>query len=318
MTIIPIRFWIYRKSIIEIEPGGTTTTPPTELDLQKAMDVLNGHFQNNGMKIRFVMLPSEIIFDIDAVVIENNSEAASLNVQNRDNQAMNIHIVKKLTTNSGTASGSFYSGGDFIIGSRGALSGANLNLLSHEIGHYFGLEHTHRNSTGNKCNQESVSRNRRFPLYCLSNLGSLICERSGDGFCDTPADPNLIIYLHNVQADCSYKGTETDNWGDTYRANPRNIMSYSQVNICTDYFSPLQVGAMNFNLQISSTPQSLLLGIPYRPFIKDTNDNFLNADRYEPDNSAEVARPIALGETQCHSFSTIQNFVDERDRRAHV
>ena len=62
--------------------------------------------------------------------------------------------------------------------------------------------------------------------------------------CDTAADPELS---NLVNYSCTYdsSGGGTDNWGAIWTPNTSNIMSYSLLS-CFGYFSPLQVGKMNY------------------------------------------------------------------------
>lgn len=82
----------------------------------------------------------------------------------------------------------------------------NGSTLSHELGHFFGLYHTHRN--GNEL------------------VNGSYCSTSGDNLCDTPADPTLSF--NSVTTGCIYTGDESDSNGDKYIPDTRNIMSYSR------------------------------------------------------------------------------------------
>lgn len=71
---------------------------------------------------------------------------------------------------------------------------------------------------------------------------------NGDFLCDTAADPELSDLVHTVGNDpCVYNSANgvTDNWGEIWTPNTSNIMSYSLLK-CYSYFSPLQVGKMNY------------------------------------------------------------------------
>lgn len=81
------------------------------------------------------------------------------------------------------------------------------SVISHELGHYFGLLHTHETIYGKE-------------LVNQSN-----CETTGDKVCDTPADPNLAT-LSNVK-NCEYTGNVIDANGDKYTPDYQNIMSYA-------------------------------------------------------------------------------------------
>gem|GEM_PF-2255437 len=90
--------------------------------------------------------------------------------------------------------------------------------MAHEMGHCFGLYHTHQG--GNE-------------LVDGSNCGS-----AGDFVCDTPADPNLND-AGNMSG-CTYVGTSTDANGDSYSPDPTNIMSYAPAS-CRQGFSSGQL-----------------------------------------------------------------------------
>ena len=66
------------------------------------------------------------------------------------------------------------------------------------------------------------------------------CNSLGDGFCDTPADPNLSSL---VNANCQYTGIVQDPYGEYYSPDPSNIMSFSRKE-CRNYFSQQQTQKM--------------------------------------------------------------------------
>lgn len=80
-------------------------------------------------------------------------------------------------------------------------------VLAHELGHHFGLLHTHETAVG----RELVS--------------GANCSVAGDLVCDTPADPNLGLASNS--SGCSYIGTTTDPAGQPYNPDPSNLMSYA-------------------------------------------------------------------------------------------
>lgn len=82
---------------------------------------------------------------------------------------------------------------------------------THELGHVFGLMHTHQGYNGN--NPELVTRG-----------SGANCDTKGDQLCDTPADPKLT---NLVNSNCNYTGNATDANGDAYTPDASNIMSYS-------------------------------------------------------------------------------------------
>jgi len=100
-------------------------------------------------------------------------------------------------------------------------------VLAHELGHFFGLFHTHETFGG-------------FELVNGSN-----CNVAGDRICDTPADPNLGLVGLNG---CLYEGNFVDDNGDRYTPDPANIMSYSPAR-CQSKFTQGQSDLMDFYLE---------------------------------------------------------------------
>ena len=97
----------------------------------------------------------------------------------------------------------------------GGLGGVHLFAFSinigadawlHEIGHFFGLHHTHAQLEEGK------------ELVNGSN-----CRVAGDLLCDTPASPNTVSLIDN----CTYIGTERDPNGMLYRPDIKNVMGYN-------------------------------------------------------------------------------------------
>lgn len=295
--MIPIRFWFYQE--VDNDPD-----MPTDLEMQAMMDELNRLYQINNMNVRFFAVCPQFITDPDAVDMNNwqsfwNQFAGA----NTDAWAINVHVVEDNTSGNGVYNGV----GDFIMVERNVYQGVASGLtstLAHEIGHYFGLDHTHRNHDKGKCRQEAVSRTRNFTIGqffgCLPPKTGKICEKNGDGLCDTPADPNLS---GKVNGSCAYTDSEEDNWGDSYVPNTSNIMSYSRKS-CREWFSPGQRAIMW---------GSILWGRSGYIPVLDLNET--DPDRYEPDNSDMVGVPrlISVGETQCHSFHKIGSCQDEVD-----
>jgi hypothetical protein len=104
----------------------------------------------------------------------------------------------------------------------------NESTFSHEVGHWFGLMHTHGGSS--------------TELVNASN-----CATEGDLVCDTPADPNLSGL---VNSSCAYTGTARDRNGSAYAPDPANLLSYSP-RACRNRFSSDQIDIM----------QSVFLGV---------------------------------------------------------
>ena len=92
----------------------------------------------------------------------------------------------------------------------GSILGKGNTVLTHELGHWFGLKHTF---SKDELVKRDAGRN---------------CESAGDGFCDTPADPkhDPDVTGDPVDDDCNYILSDQDEHGHTYRPDTRNFMSY--------------------------------------------------------------------------------------------
>ena len=94
--------------------------------------------------------------------------------------------------------------------------GGGAGTLVHEMGHYWGLEHTFE---GNGTELADGSN----------------CETEGDGFCDTPGDPYVPFTPSSEwETDCIFDWMGTDANGDFYDPDVGNIMSYYD---CACHFS---------------------------------------------------------------------------------
>ena len=133
--------------------------------------------------------------------------------------ALDIFYVKTLPGACGVFSG-FVVNQDQYIAIQNTCS--EPGVLIHEIGHYFGLDHTHDSYWG----KETVNKSN--------------CQTAGDRFCDTPADPNL---QGKTGLNCAYTGTDKDPNGQSYQPSTKNFMSYANQS-CLNEFSPEQYAFM--------------------------------------------------------------------------
>lgn len=115
--------------------------------------------------------------------------------------------------------------------------------LEHEFGHYFGLPHTHDDGT------ELVAR--------PGSGKTTNCDKNGDGFCDTPADPSLSGATVNANTCLITSTMAKDANGDTYVPDPQNIMSYSPQKACRTIFSQEQLDFMNYNATTHASRKNL-------------------------------------------------------------
>lgn len=291
---IPVKFWVHRNS--------NGTGGPTEVQLQRLMDNLNNFYnvQNRTLMGFYMKCQIDYIND-DNTMNLSDAQARAEGVQMKEEGCVNVHIANAVSNAPpGTITlGVFYKAAPDAVFIAQQAYGVNFpDVLSHEIGHLFGLLHTHEHENTGRCRKEAIDRNRTWPTFnlCFRRLRSnRICEATGDCLDDTPADPNLIN-----NNSCAYVlPAQTDPWGDNYNAPPagsqqpdtRFIMSYNQNQTCINRFSNLQIGVMLHSIErgrFSNLRNSWVTRSTY--------------DEYEPDNTPNMARPILLGQIQERNF----------------
>ncbi|HEX2676939.1 MAG TPA: M43 family zinc metalloprotease [Polyangiales bacterium] len=102
--------------------------------------------------------------------------------------------------------------------------GRQPETLAHEVGHYLGLCHTHQ----------------ELAPIALAD-GAPVCNRSGDGICDTPRDPGPSKCLRDAVCDVACPG-------DDATPDPTNVMSYYIG--CRQKLTPEQLTEATRNLSL--------------------------------------------------------------------
>jgi hypothetical protein len=144
--------------------------------------------------------------------------------------AINIFIVDRAENDPTSWNGFVQQTPDRVLFIRSEHR-ANSSIV-HEMGHVFGLWHTHGKST--------------VPLELVTRGIGANCETAGDMLCDTPAEPfnnDLGISGYVIGGTCTYTGTFQDANDDYYTPDTHNFMGYS-INSCRNSFSPSQVALM--------------------------------------------------------------------------
>lgn len=203
----------------------------SELQLNEAIDTLNDVYAASGI-VFFLCnginyINSSVLFDYDA-----NSESSYI-FQYYNVNALNIYFFNSVVSTSGNSVCGFahLPWGSNQLDDYVAMKNScaiNGSTLGHEIGHFFGLYHTHSTSLGAE-------------LVNGSN-----CGFSGDLCCDTPADP--LLGTSNVSTSCVYTGSATDANGDFYNPDPSNMMSYARKS-CRNYLSADQMSRVLYYQQ---------------------------------------------------------------------
>lgn len=190
----------------------------------------------------------------------NRSEESSLTGANNVNDVINIYFANRVTSATGSnLCGYAYTppGPETIMMKNSCAT--NGSTLSHEVGHFFALSHTHGNS------------NQSTELVDGSN-----CSSSGDYICDTPADPRLSS--SNVNWNCTYVGNDTDANDDVYQPDEQNLMSYSRKQ-CRNKFSVQQYARINAIYHVARNNLSCSnLNVEFETSYTNDCDNSMTVD----------------------------------------
>jgi len=249
-TYLPVKFWVY------INNAGDSAF--TKAEVNEMLFGMQEIFRNSGIPIEFYMKCDPVWIQSETYYHVNHSTYGTMWSTNKDNNAINVHLVRSATgSGGGSVSGLAERPG---ISQYVARLGSDpiterITTFSHEMGHNLGLMHTHngRCSSDNNyacsdCRQEPVDR--YMTQNCFTGFSQRKCEVNGDALCDTPADPLLSSVSVNNNCSINRPGlpTQTDNWGDTWYPSTRNVMSYSE-RICRLEFTFGQIGVMMNTLE---------------------------------------------------------------------
>ena len=193
-----------------------------EYELNDAITYLNETFSGGFMEF-FLCNGIDYIND-DTFYHFKSSEEKSMVDTNYITGAINIYFTDHIKNSSDESiCGYTYNKQDYDVIIMQNECATNNSSLAHEIGHYFSLIHTH--GVNNSCMTKEL-------------VNGSNCSSEGDQICDTPADPKLTTT--NVNNFCRYIGTETDENGDTFNPDTKNIMSYSMKG-CRSHFTEEQL-----------------------------------------------------------------------------
>ncbi|MCC5929919.1 MAG: PKD domain-containing protein [Cyclobacteriaceae bacterium] len=207
---IPVQFYMVARN------DGTGV--PSYFNPNAVLDRLNTYYRNANMSFFFHQSP--VIVNSTNLFDYNSSQERELSGPRNLGGVINIYFTNSITSNGIPLCGYTYfpPSADHVFVAYNCTN--NNTTLEHEIGHYFTLFHTHG----------KTNRGTTDELVNGSN-----CTTAGDDICDTPADPNLTNNVSN----CAYTGAETDQNGQRFQPDVRNIMSYAP-SACRDRFSPGQ------------------------------------------------------------------------------
>lgn len=188
------------------------------------IDRLNQAFQNTGISFEictFNYINEDKLYNL---VKYDEGRLITYDIEN----TINIYFVNQiLSAKEGNICGYTYyptNNLDHVFMAKNCVAGGT--TLIHELGHFFGLYHTHESQFG----AELVS--------------GANCSKAGDLICDTPADPGLRATL--ISKTCEFTGFITDVFNTAYEPPINNFMSYSRQN-CRNRFSENQLYKMRLN-----------------------------------------------------------------------
>jgi hypothetical protein len=220
LDLIPFQIHLVVKS------DGTSGL--TVQQVRNEIDSVNSFYANANMFFYECQSP-EIIYDDSLYDFEYNNEESILLSQHYTNDIINLYFANTTRINGTLVCGysRFPPSQDYAVIETACAT--NGSTLAHELGHYFGLFHTH----GDISQGELVDGSN--------------CAFDGDMICDTPADPTLGS--SNVNSSCVYTGTSVDANFIPYTPDVSNIMSYSRKH-CRNKFSPDQYNVIYNTMQV--------------------------------------------------------------------
>ncbi len=234
---VPVQAYIWKNT--------AGNTPFTIAEINERVDKMNKICRDSQVPIRFYQVGTPLVGTANKYYdVRSNSDFVDM-CGFPGPSAIKMHFVNSIIIDSKESSGKAqfpYERNSYAFG---IAKNSRVETPTHEMGHALDLLHTHEsarsfaanNGACGPCNQESVSRTRTQGVCILTGQVPKKCEVNGDGFCDTPADPELTDFVNT--STCGYTGTGTDNWGDRWAPDTRNIMSYAAGN-CRNRFSFMQ------------------------------------------------------------------------------
>ncbi len=209
----------YVKTTIHIVRYSNGSGGIPEERIATAIETLNDSVAETGLV--FVQFGDILYLNSSLYATCTSGEVDALRQINPVDESLNIYFVPEFVNYCGVSS--FYGWGvqGIVLDNDCTATSTNPSTFSHEVGHYFGLFHTHE------------------PYYGLECVNGSNCDVAGDLICDTPADPNLS---GNINSSCAYTGSATDacGSGNPYMPLANNMMSYS-TKVCRTNFTDNQL-----------------------------------------------------------------------------
>ena len=222
ITDIPVRV-----NILQTTSGNTAVS---ENDVINRINDANEEFENSFMRF---YICDEINYITNNALYNYTYTEEDILIQYHQENIMNVYFMNTVTNNSGGGICGFTyfpqgvsSNSDIVVMSANC-SGNLYNTFTHELGHHFGVEHTHGPVNG---------------ILTSELVSGANCNSAGDYICDTPADPQLssanvstvnCLYVPNTNPPPS------DAQGQYFDPDTSNFMSYAPQS-CRYSFTPQQ------------------------------------------------------------------------------
>lgn len=223
------------------DDDGITNEQITLADIEASINTLNAYYSNANIQFYQCSSPNEIIDnDLFGYTFDSELALSAYKVPN----VINLFYVDYIQVGSGYWWGYTYAPwnpnytaeeyqDDLLVL---AYSSVHNYTLPHEMGHFFGVFHTHglENASCGTYELVGASLDAAGNLYPDPNVSGSNCGTTGDYICDTPADPNLGGGCWEVWPDdCNYywqqavyPDSPVDANGFDYMPLTNNIMSY--------------------------------------------------------------------------------------------